>query len=112
MAASPAIVQFVGGTPADATANSRRMLSITLGSNPAFTLPPLNFGGTPAGIDARLVADSGVLPIINTGIAHRKAGVGQIGAGITTAPMECFNDAIAALVTGLESVPASQGGAG
>jgi len=72
MAASPAIVQFVGGTPADATANSRRMLSITLGVNPAFTLPALNFGGTPAGIDARLVADSGVLPIINTGIALRR----------------------------------------
>ncbi len=101
MAASPAIVQFVGGTPADATANSRRMLTITLGANPAFTLPPLNFGGTPAGIDARLVADSGVLPIINTGIAHREAGVGQIGAGITTAPMACFNDAIAALASGL-----------
>ena len=97
MAASPAIVQFVGGTPADATANSRRMLSITLGSNPAFTLPALNFGGTPAGIDARLVVDSGVLPIINTGIAHKKAGVGQIGAGITTAPMECFNQALAVL---------------
>jgi Protein of unknown function (DUF1116) len=102
MAASPAIVQFVGGTPADATANSRRMLAITLGSNPAFTLPALNFGGTPAGIDARLVVDSGVLPIINTGIAHRQAGVGQIGAGITTAPMECFNDAIAALAGGLK----------
>jgi len=105
MAASPAIVQFVGGTPADATANSRRMLSITLGGNPAFTLPALNFGGTPAGIDARLVADSGVLPIINTGIAHKKAGVGQIGAGITTAPMECFNDALAALAEELQGVP-------
>ncbi len=102
MAASPAIVQFVGGTPADATANSRRMLNITLGSNPAFTLPALNFGGTPAGIDARLVVDSGLLPIINTGIAHRQAGVGQIGAGITTAPMECFCDAIGALATALE----------
>jgi hypothetical protein len=102
MAASPAIVQFVGGTPADATANSRRMLSITLGANPAFTLPPLNFGGTPAGIDARLVADCGVLPIINTGIAHKKAGLGQIGAGITTAPMSCFNDALAALAKNLE----------
>ncbi|MBV9290517.1 MAG: DUF1116 domain-containing protein, partial [Hyphomicrobiales bacterium] len=97
MAASPAIVQFVGGTPADATANSRRMLAITLGANPAFTLPALNFAGTPAGVDARLVADSGVLPIINTGIAHKKAGVGQIGAGITTAPMACFADALAAL---------------
>ena len=101
MAASPAIVQFVGGTPADATANSRRMLSITLGTNPAFTLPALNFGGTPAGIDAVLVADSGVLPIINTGIAHKKAGIGQIGAGITTAPMLCFDEAIAALAATL-----------
>jgi hypothetical protein len=111
MAASPAIVQFVGGTPADATANSRRMLAITLGSNPAFTLPALNFGGTPAGIDARLVADSGVLPIINTGIAHKQAGVGQIGAGITTAPMECFNDALAFLATKLLSVPEAKEGA-
>ena len=102
MAASPAIVQFVGGTPADATANSRRMLRITLGSNPAFTLPALNFGGTPAGIDARLVADSGISPIINTGIAHKKAGVGQIGAGITTAPMECFNAALQGLADGLD----------
>lgn len=97
MAASPAIVQFVGGTPADATANSQRMLSITLGRNPAFTLPALNFGGTPAGIDGRLVANSGILPIINTGIAHKEAGVGQIGAGITTAPMECFTRALVAL---------------
>ena len=111
MAASPAIVQFVGGTPADATANSRRMLSITLGTNPAFTLPPLNFGGTPAGIDARLVADSGVMPIINTGIAHRKAGVGQIGAGITTAPMACFNEAVAALAGALDAAAARKGGA-
>jgi hypothetical protein len=109
MAASPAIVQFVGGTPADATANSRRMLSITLGTNPAFTLPALNFGGTPAGIDARLVADSGVLPIINTGIAHKKAGVGQIGAGITTAPMECFNEALQALADSLEGPTAMRG---
>jgi hypothetical protein len=111
MAASPAIVQFVGGTPADATANSRRMLSITLGSNSAFTLPALNFGGTPAGIDARLVGDSGILPIINTGVAHKKAGVGQIGAGITTAPMECFNDALAALAGRLRQLPEGKRGA-
>ena len=109
MAASPAIVKFVGGTPADATANSRRMLGITLGSNPAFTLPALNFGGTAAGIDARLVVDSGVLPIINTGIAHKKAGIGQIGAGITTAPMSCFNDAIVALAAAVHALPAVEG---
>ena len=111
MAASPAIVQFVGGAPADATENSRRKLSITLGSNPAFTLPALDFGGTPAGIDARLVVDSGILPIINTGIAHKKAGVGQIGAGITTAPMECFNCAIAALAETLQSASRGAGSA-
>jgi hypothetical protein len=97
MAAAPAIVQFVGGTPADATENSRRMRTITVGTNPAFTLPALGFGPTAAGIDARLVLDTGILPIINTGIAHREAGVGQIGAGITTAPMDCFVDALDAL---------------
>lgn len=99
MAASPAIVQFVGGTPADATRNSRRMRAITLGTNPVFSLPALNFGGTAAGIDARSVVDTGVLPIINSGIAHKEAGVGQIGAGITAAPLECFTRAVAALAT-------------
>ena len=105
MAAAPAIVQFVGGTPADATENSRRMRSITLGTNPAFTLPALNFGATACAIDARLVLDSGILPVINTGIAHRDAGVGQIGAGITTAPLQCFVAAIEA-VARAEAVPA------
>ena len=97
MAASPAIVQFVGGTPADALANTKQMLHITLGRNNGLTLPPLNFQGTPAGIDARLVVDNSIAPVINTGIAHKDAGVGQIGAGITRAPMECFNQAILAL---------------
>ena len=97
MAAAPAIVQFVGGTPADATEHSRRMRSITLGTNPAFTLPALSFGAAACGIDARLVVDSGILPVINTGIAHRQAGVGQIGAGITTAPPGCFVSALDAL---------------
>lgn len=97
MASSPAIVKFVGGTPADATNNSRRMQAITLGGNPAFTLPALNFAPTAAGIDARKVADRAILPVINTGIAHKHAGVGQIGAGITTAPMPCFVEAITVL---------------
>jgi Protein of unknown function (DUF1116) len=102
MASSPAIVKFVGGTPADAIGHSRRMQSITLGGNPAFTLPSLNFAPTAAGIDARKVVDRGILPIINTGIAHKQAGVGQIGAGITTAPMPCFIEAIRALAERVE----------
>jgi hypothetical protein len=97
MAASPAIVQFVGGTPAQAIANTLSMTHITLGRNHAFTLPALNFDATPAGIDARKVLDTGIAPIINTGIAHKEAGVGQIGAGITHAPLECFAQSIAAL---------------
>ncbi|GAB7129467.1 DUF1116 domain-containing protein [Silvimonas sp. JCM 19000] len=108
MASSPAIVKFVGGTPADATQNSRRMQRITLGANPTFTLPPLDFAPTAAGIDIRKVADTGILPIINTGIAHKLAGVGQIGAGITTAPMPGFVAAIRALA---DQVRRADGGA-
>lgn len=103
MAAAPAIVQFVGGTPADATDNSRRMREITLGTNSAFGLPALNFGGTAAGIDVRAVVDTGVLPVINSGIAHKRAGVGQIGAGITTAPLACFTGAVTALADELRA---------
>jgi hypothetical protein len=97
MAAAPAIVQFVGGTPQDAIANSDEMSHITLGRNGALTVPALDFAGTPAGIDARKVVDTGIAPIINTGIAHREAGIGQIGAGITRAPLACFAQAVIAL---------------
>jgi len=97
MAAAPAIVQFVGGTPADAIAHSRAMGRITLGPNPAFSLPALDFAPAAVGIDTRAVVDTGILPVINTGIAHREAGVGQIGAGITTAPEACFTAAVVAL---------------
>jgi hypothetical protein len=97
MAAAPAIVKFVGGTPTDAMHHSQRMRAITLGANPSFTLPALDFAASAAGIDARKVLDNGVLPVINSGIAHREAGVGQIGAGVTTAPMACFGAAVKAL---------------
>lgn len=99
MATAPAIVQFVGGTPQDAVANTREMRHITLGRNSAFTLPAMNFSGTPAGIDARRVLDTNITPIINTGIAHKEAGIGQIGAGITRAPLECFTQAVIALAS-------------
>lgn len=94
MAAAPAIVKFVGGTPKDATQNSINMKEICLKEHPTFNLPALNFAGTACGIDILKVLDRNILPIINTGIAHKKAGVGQIGAGITTAPQECFIKAL------------------
>ena len=94
MAAAPAIVKFVGGTAQDALANTLAMTHITLRRNPAFTLPALDFAGAPACIDARRVVDTGILPVINTGIAHKEPGVGQIGAGVTRAPLACFTKAI------------------
>lgn len=97
MAASPAITRFVGGTPDDAIEATRSMRRITLNPHPAFPLPPLNFAGTPSGIDVLRVLDTGVLPLINTGIAHKEAGVGQIGAGIVTAPSAVFIAAVARL---------------
>ncbi|MGH2474235.1 MAG: DUF1116 domain-containing protein, partial [Candidatus Limnocylindrales bacterium] len=73
----------------------------TLARNPSYQLPPLGFIGTPTGIDARRVVDSGIAPVINTGIAHRAAGVGQIGAGIARAPLACFAAGLRALASSL-----------
>lgn len=97
MAAAPAIVKFVGGSARDATAHSRTMRAITLGESNIFQLPALDFQGAPSGIDVRAVVDTGIEPVINTGIAHRDAGVGQIGAGLTRAPLACFVQAVNAL---------------
>jgi len=97
MAAAPAIVKFVGGSAQDAIGNTLAMTHITLARNGAFTLPALDFAGTPCGIDARRVVDTGILPVINTGIAHKAPGVGQIGAGVTHAPLACFAQALGAL---------------
>ena len=97
MAAAPAIVRFVGGAPADALAYTRQMYGITVARNDDYGIPSLGFAGAPAGIDARRVVDSNVAPIINTGIAHREAGIGQIGAGIVRAPLACFTAALAEL---------------
>lgn len=94
MAAAPAITRFVGGTAEDALAITARMRRIAPGVNPAFTIPALGFSGVPTGIDARRVVDRSIVPVMNTGIAHRDAGVGQIGAGLSTAPIECFIAAI------------------
>jgi hypothetical protein len=101
MAGAPAIVRFVGGTPADAVGYTRAMYGITLTRNPEYTIPALGFAGTPTGIDLRRVVESGVAPVINTGIAHREPGIGQIGAGIARAPLGCFAAALRALATEL-----------
>ncbi len=100
IAASPAIVQFVGGSPEDALGISRQMYEIALAEHGAYQIPSLNFRGTPVGIDLLKVVEKGVLPFIDTGVAHRNPGVGQVGAGVLSAPMEPFQRAFEAFVLG------------
>jgi hypothetical protein len=97
MATAPAIVRFVGGSVPDALATTRRMGEITLGENPRWSVPVLEFAGVPTGIDVSSVCRTGILPQINTGMAGRVAGVGQVGAGLVTPPAEIFPQALARL---------------
>jgi hypothetical protein len=97
MAAAPAIVRFVGGTVPDALATTERMYQLTLAENPAMAIPIMGFRGAPTGIDVLKVARTGWLPQINTGMAGRVAGTGQVGAGLVQPPQECFEQALAAL---------------
>ncbi len=97
MAAAPAIVRLVGGDVPFALQTTRRMYEITLGEHPMHQIPILEFRGIPMGIDATQVLRTGVLPQINTGMAGRVAGVGQVGAGLVNPPAECFTEAVQAL---------------
>ncbi|UQX90076.1 DUF1116 domain-containing protein [Jatrophihabitans telluris] len=97
MAAAPAIVRFVGGQVADALAHSRRMYEITVAEHPMYSIPILDFRGVATGIDVTKVVRTQILPQINTGMAGRVAGVGQVGAGLVTPPAEIFPTALAAL---------------
>jgi hypothetical protein len=97
MATAPAIVRFVGGSVPDALNTTRRMHEITLAENPRWSVPVLEFQGTPTGIDVTKVCRTGILPQINTGMAGRLAGVGQVGAGLVTPPAEVFPKALARL---------------
>jgi hypothetical protein len=97
MAAAPAIVRFVGGTVPDALATTERMYQLTLAENPAMAIPIMGFRGSPTGIDVLAVARTGWLPQINTGMAGKVAGTGQVGAGLVQPPQECFEQALTAL---------------
>ncbi len=96
MAAAPAIVTFVSGTPQDAINATLEMYEITQAEHRQFTIPQLDFRGTPTGIDLRKVVETGITPRVNTGIAHKEAGVGQIGAGLVRPPMAIFEEALVA----------------
>ncbi|MBW7883891.1 MAG: DUF1116 domain-containing protein [Caldilineaceae bacterium] len=96
MASAPAIVTFISGTPQDAMNATREMYEITVAEHKQFTIPALGFRGTPTGVDIRKVVELGITPRINTGIAHREAGIGQVGAGLVRPPMSVFEEALVA----------------
>ena len=96
MASAPAIVTFVSGTPRDALNTTLEMYEICFTEHKYFTIPPLDFRGTPTGIDIRKVVETGITPRVNTGIAHKLAGVGQVGAGLVRPPLAMFEQALLA----------------
>jgi hypothetical protein len=96
MAAAPAIARFVGGTAQDAIEATLEMYEICFAEHEHFSIPALGFRGTPLGIDVRRVAETGILPRLNTGIAHREPGIGMVGAGVLRAPAACFAEAFEA----------------
>ncbi|HET7669890.1 MAG TPA: DUF1116 domain-containing protein [Burkholderiales bacterium] len=101
MAAAPAVAGFVGaGGFQEAVGYTRAMSEIAVARNPKWTIPALEFAGTPTGIDIRRVIETGIAPAINTGIAHRRAGIGQVGAGVARAPLACFEQALMAFTNG------------
>ena len=96
MAGAPALVTFIGGVPKDAINTTLDMYEITFAEHKQFTIPYLDFRGTPTGIDIRKVVEKQIAPRVNTGVAHKDAGVGQVGAGVVSAPMSVFEDALVA----------------
>lgn len=97
MIAAPAVTRFVGtGGFYEALSISNEMAEICIDHNPNFAVPTWDFKGICLGIDARKVVETGITPVINTGIAHKKAGIGQIGAGTVNPPLECFQKAVVA----------------
>jgi len=97
MGAAPAVAGFVGAGSASEAGNfTRSMGEITVGENPEWTIPAMDYLGVPVGIDIRLVVKTGLVPTINTGIAHKEPGIGQVGAGVVRAPIACFEQALVA----------------
>ena len=97
MGAAPAVAGFVGaGAASDAVSFTRAMSEITTGENPEWTIPGMDYLGVPTGIDIRMVLETGLAPTINTGIAHKEPGIGQVGAGVVRAPLKCFEQALVA----------------
>ncbi len=98
MAGAPAIVKFVGGSAADAIRFTQQMYEITLAENDTYQIPSLDFQGSPTGIDLVKIVETNILPVINTGIAHKEPGIGMVGAGLVKPPENCFYDAFEAFV--------------
>jgi hypothetical protein len=96
IASSPAMCLLIGGRARDTVQHTLNMYEITSAENPAYQIPYLDFRGIPTGIDVLKVVDTGITPIITTGINHKRENVGHIGVGVTISPFECFRKALEA----------------
>ncbi|UOY02679.1 DUF1116 domain-containing protein [Blastococcus sp. PRF04-17] len=85
---APTLQAYQGGTTARMRENNEAMYAITVGEHPDFLLPPLDFRGAPVGIDLFAVLRTGVVPVIDGGLAGRDGG--QIGAGVLRPDLDCF----------------------
>lgn len=94
IAAAPAIIKFVGGNMKLSITKTLAMYEITVGEHNIYQIPFLDFRGTPTCVDIRKVVEKNIPPFVDTGVAHRKPGIGQVGAGLVDAPMECFKKAV------------------
>jgi hypothetical protein len=100
-AGSPAVAAFLGGSMDDAARATQEMIDVCVAPSTRFKIPVMGFRGTPVGVDVRKIVETGITPKVNTGVLHRNAGVGQIGAGVATAPLDCFTEALLALTARL-----------
>ena len=96
-AGSPAVAQLLGGQMREAAGLTGRLAAVCAGRSSRFKIPALDNTGTPLGVDVRKVVELGTTPAVTTGILHRSAGTGQVGAGVAEAPLGCFAGALADL---------------
>ena len=87
-AAAFGLQAYQGGSATEMVRLNESMYEITVGEHTDFLIPYFGFRGSPVGIDINKVVATGIVPVIDGGLAGKDGG--QIGAGILRAPLECF----------------------
>lgn len=94
LSAAPAISSFLGTSQSDSENIVETMRRVCAGTSSRFVIPSGGYVGTPLGIDVSKVVSAATSPIVEYGLAHKRPGIGQIGAGLTEVPMAPFEQAL------------------